>query len=439
MSSAISTQALRETFLEYFQQNGHLKIDGTSLIPPAEDGTLLLINSGMAPLKPYFTGERQPPSVRLCNVQSCIRTVDIGDVGDDTHLTFFEMLGNWSIGDYDREEAVDFASRLVIDHLGLPAEKLYASVYAGNRDINVPFDSESHVAWQKNGFPESRIVALGDEDNFWGPAGETGPCGPCTELFIDNGESRGPSYEKSGNFDTVRRYTEIWNAGVFMTFNKVKDGSLQPLPFKSVDSGAGLERMTMALNGLSSVYDVGPYPDLLAAVPNGVDKRGSRILADHMRASAHIISDGVYPDKAGRGYVVRRLLRRMETAAMSHGVVVPYDRMLDIIVEYDGANYKKLGSQFGLVSNAMKAEAASFQKVLRTGARAIQKCLAKSPAALDAKSVFDIVTSVGMPIESVQQIANASGASVDIDGFNTLMDEHRNKSRNPLPPEVKIA
>lgn len=436
MSKIITTQDIREEFLDYFQSQNHLKIDGTSLLPPEDDKTLLFINSGMAPLKNYFTGEKQPPSVRMCNVQSCIRTVDIGDIGDNTHLTFFDMLGNWSIGDYGRQDAIDLASRFVIDRLDLPQASLYASVYAGNEQRKVPFDQESFDAWKSNGFKESQIAILEDEDNFWGPAGETGPCGPCTELFIDNGPDAGASYEESGVFDTERRYTEIWNAGVFMTFSKDEKGQLTKLPFDSVDSGAGLERMTMALNGFSSVYEVGPYPDLISTLPKNLDEKRQRILVDHFRASAHIIADGILPDKNAAGYVVRRLLRRMETIASTNGNPIPYKDMMDAVLTHDGANTPALHAQQALILKAMEAESRSFNNVLKQGMKMIKKHLRNSPDEIDASTAFKLVTSTGMPIESIQQIAESSNIDLDIKGFEEKMEEHRQISRGGAKPKI---
>src|SRR5690348_14503326 len=213
MSDKITSQEIREIFLKFFEERGHVRIKGASLIP-SNDPTLLFVNSGMAPLKKYFTGEMEPPHPDLCNIQPCIRTRDIDDVGDRHHLTFFEMLGSWSIGHYFKERAVELAYHLLTERFGFPVGKLYVSVYAGDPALGLTADDETARAWEKMGTPRERIVFLG-EDNFWGPAGETGPCGPCTEVFFDTGDAYGPRYESSGVFDTKKRYIEIWNAGVF--------------------------------------------------------------------------------------------------------------------------------------------------------------------------------------------------------------------------------
>src|SRR5690242_19166094 len=217
MQKDITTREIRDIFIRFFEDKGHLRIPASSLIP-LDDPTLLFINSGMAPLKKYFTGEARPPQSDLCNVQPCIRTIDIEDVGDRQHLTFFEMLGSWSINNYFKQRAIELAYELLVEHFGFPREKLYATVYRGNLAENIPPDEESARAWEEVGLKRDHIVFLG-EDNFWGPAGETGPCGPCTEVFFDTGDAYGQPYRDGGLFDT-NRYIEIWNAGVFMEFDK---------------------------------------------------------------------------------------------------------------------------------------------------------------------------------------------------------------------------
>jgi alanyl-tRNA synthetase len=253
MNKKITTQDIREIFLRFFEEKNHLRIPASSLIPQ-NDPTLLFVNSGMAPLKKYFVGEDVSPHPDLCNVQPCIRTRDIEDVGDRHHLTFFEMLGSWSINNYFKARAIELAYELLVDRLGFPPQKLYATVYQGDEDLNLPPDNESARAWEKVGLPRDHIVYLG-EDNFWGPAGDTGPCGPCTEVFFDTGDRYGETYRPGGYFDTTKRYIEIWNAGVFMEFDKKADGGFTKLPFNSVDTGSGLERMAFIINGYESVYE----------------------------------------------------------------------------------------------------------------------------------------------------------------------------------------
>ena len=254
----ISSKEIRDKFLEFFKENGHMELSDSSIIPK-NDPTLLFINSGMAPLKDYFTGAAKPPCKRLCDVQTCIRTIDIDSIGDKHHLTSFQMLGSWSIGDYFKEKAIYFAYTLLTERIKLPKEKIYVSVFSGDEELGIPFDSEAYECWKKVGVDESHIVKCGREDNFWGPTSETGPCGPCTEMFFDTGD--GEEYIPGGNFDTTR-YIEIWNAGVFMQFSKNADGNFSKLAFNSVDTGAGLERLAMVIGGYSSVYET----DLLAPI-----------------------------------------------------------------------------------------------------------------------------------------------------------------------------
>jgi len=249
----------RKAFLDFFKQRGHLEIGSAPLIPN-NDPTLLLINSGMAPLKPYFTGEQKPPGPRLCNIQKCIRTNDIEVVGDPHHLTFFEMMGNWSIGDYFKEEAVYMAWEM-LKSFGFDTTKLYVTVFKGDNKLpDVPPDEESKAIW-KNIIPETQIIPLGADSNFWGPTSDTGPCGPCTELFIDRGTNYGCGEQSCGPNCNCGRFIEIWNAGVFMQYYLHENGCLTELPLKSVDAGAGLDRFMLILEGKESVYDT----DLLQA------------------------------------------------------------------------------------------------------------------------------------------------------------------------------
>ena len=309
----ISSREIRDKFLEFFKENDHMQISGASIIPK-NDPTLLFINSGMAPIKDYFTGGEKPPCKRLCNVQPCIRTIDIDSIGDKHHLTSFQMLGSWSIGDYFKEKATYYAYTLLTEYIKIPKEKLYVSVFSGDDELSLPFDSEAYECWKKLGVPEDHIVKCGREDNFWGPTSETGPCGPCTEIFYDTGD--GQKYVPGGEFDTKNRYIEIWNAGVFMQLNKNSDGTFSKLAFNSVDTGAGLERLAMVLGGYSSVYDTDLLCPIKEAIEsqleniNDIPKREVLILTDHLRTASIILSEKVPPSNEGRGYTPRKLIRR---------------------------------------------------------------------------------------------------------------------------------
>ncbi|MDD2324486.1 MAG: alanine--tRNA ligase-related protein [Alphaproteobacteria bacterium] len=431
-----TTQIIREQFLEFFQSRDHMIIPGASLVP-SNDPTLLLINSGMAPIKPYFTAEAVPISPRLCNVQKCIRTNDIEDVGDRSHLTFFEMLGSWSIGDYFKDVAVELAGDLLMGKLNIPQSKLYATVYKGNDTIGLAYDEESHRAWERLGFKSNQIVPLGDEDNLWGPAGDTGPCGPCTEVFIDLGDKTGiGSYEETGIFNT-RRYIEIWNAGVFMQLNKNADGSYAPLPFTSVDTGAGLERLTMAINGNENVYQEEPYTLLLTQMPSVFSQHECRVVADHVRAASHLISDGVSPGRNGREYITRRLIRRMETIAACHRTKIPYPELLNVVQAKDGRNHEEFKKSDALIREVVAAEVAVFSRTLSSGLKAFDKVTRKlnGSAELPSQHAFNIVTAHGFPLEALEQIATTRGLRIDRPGVELLMDRHKALSRGAPKPK----
>jgi len=307
-----SHQKIREAFLKYFVEHDHLVIGSSSLVPVG-DPTLLLVNSGMAPLKPFFTGEKVPPHKRLCNIQKRVRTNDIESVGDRHHLTFLEMMGNWSIGDYFKQEAIELAWRMISEVFKFDTSRIYVAVYAGNNKLpGIPPDNESHKIW-KNLISSERIVRLDAESNFWGPAGAHGLCGPCTEVFFDRGESYGCGRSTCGPDCECGYFLEIWNADVFMQYYLQEDGTFTELPFKSVDAGAGLERFEVVLQAADSVYET----DLLKRIVDTivwrsnlpVDSRSTSIIVDHLRCSTFLIADGIRPANLGRDYILRRLLR----------------------------------------------------------------------------------------------------------------------------------
>lgn len=363
-----SSQEIKRIFIQYMEKNGHLKIPGASVIPK-NDPSLLFINAGMAPMKPYFSGLETPPKSDLCNIQPCIRTIDIDDVGDMHHLTMFEMLGSWSINGYFKQKSIELAYDLLANHYGFSTNKLYATVYGGNKEKNIPADTESIKFWESVGLQKSHIVVLQD-DNFWS-AGDVGPCGPCTEVFFDTGDKYVKSYEETGVFDTKNRYIEIWNAGVFMQYDKKPDGSLEKLPFKSVDTGAGLERLTMTLNSQNSVYDIDtfkPYMNVVNSVIGSEtdDKvRTSRIIADHIRAATMIISEGIYPGKDGRSYIPRKLIRRSITESALHTDNLNFRELTNIAIKQLSVDYPIVKNNSDTTLKVMDNEILSFQKNLK--------------------------------------------------------------------------
>jgi alanyl-tRNA synthetase len=427
----LTTREIRQAFLEYFQDEDHQKI-GSSSVVPKNDPTLLFINSGMAPLKKYFLGQENPPYPRLVNYQPCIRTKDIDDVGDRHHLTFFEMLGSWSIGDYYKEKAVELAFDLLVKKLGFDPKKLYVTVYEGNKEHGLKADTESALAWEKVGIPKEQIIALG-ADNFWGPAGETGPCGPCTEVFFDCGESFGPKWKPGEEFITTGRYIEIWNAGVFMELNKEADGTFSSLPLKSVDTGSGLERMAMIMNGLNSVYDT----DLFVPIVNKVkelfnpDEHNTYMISDHLRASAFIMSDGVGPSNEGQGYIPRRLLRKCIGALASNGhTSIDFNPLLEIIRETLGDFYPSLNANFDFIQYEIKAEIDEFLPLIHDGIKRIDSLIPSlKEKVFPGNEAFELVTTFGVPHEVIKAHLGQLGYVLDEKGFDECFENHRKISR----------
>ncbi len=420
-----SYRKIKKKFLDFFVKNGHLEIDGSSVIPK-NDPTLLYINAGMASIKNYFTGDEIPPKRELCDVQSCIRTIDIDDIGDRYHLTSFQMLGSWSIGSYFKERAIELAYDFLVNVLRVPLEKLYVSVFEGNPDLNLPFDEESKNHWIRVGVPKDHIVSFGMEDNFWGPASETGPCGPCTEVFYDTGF--GPEYVEGGVFDTSR-YIEIWNAGVFMMFNKNSEGSFSNLAFNSVDTGAGLERLTMTLNGLKSVYDI----DLLLPICNFIksrfgfedDMRSVRILTDHLRTSSLILSEGQEISNEGRGYIPRKLIRKCISILKKNEKHTGAD--ISEIVEFIADMDENLKKNKEKIISSFNQEKDKFEGIFKSGFEKL-KVISKN-GTISSGDAFDLVTSFGFPFEFIKEYACENSIRINEEEFLNLMKKHKEISR----------
>lgn len=416
---------IKEKFLGFFKKNGHLEIDGSSVIPK-NDPTLLYINAGMASIKNYFTGDEIPPQKELCDIQSCIRTIDIDDIGDRYHLTSFQMLGSWSIGSYFKERAIELAYDFLVDVLKIPVEKLYVSVFEGNENIGLQFDEESKKNWVRVGIPKNHIVSFGMEDNFWGPSSDTGPCGPCTEVFYDTGV--GPEYKEGGVFDTSR-YIEIWNAGVFMMFNKDSEGSFNKLAFNSVDTGAGLERLTMTLNGFNSVYDT----DLLSPIQNFIGQhyefndngRNIRILTDHLRTSCLILSEGQEISNEGRGYIPRKLIRKCISISKKNLKNNDFD--ISEVVEFIVNSNNDFKSKKEKILSRFNEEKEKFESIFDSGFEKL-KFIAKN-GKISSTEAFDLVTSFGFPFEFIKDYANENNIKIDEKEFFKLLDKHKEISR----------
>lgn len=431
--TSLSPQEVREVFLDFMEEKGHLKIKGSSIIPQ-NDPSLLFINAGMAPMKSYFSGEKTPPCSDLCNIQPCIRTIDIDDVGDKHHLTFFEMLGSWSINNYFKDEAIALAHELLTEKLNFPKEKLYVSVYGGDEARGIPSDEDSYKFWRQVGIPANHIVVLG-EDNFWS-AGDTGPCGPCTEIFFDTGTDENSSYEKTGNFDTKNRYIEIWNAGVFMQYNRLENGQLENLPFASVDTGSGLERLVMALNKEKTVYDTEsfkPYMDMICSSLNLKTEEqmpSARRIADHVRAATLIISEGVMPGKDGRNYIPRRLIRRSASIALLHDK--PQFSLINLskqVIETMGEAYPKMRENSENISQVFAQELIAFQRSVKQGVKQFDK-ITKNSDILSGEQIFNLKASYGMPLDLIAELSKERNLIVDMNAYNKEFIKHQQISRN---------
>ena len=428
---------LREAFLSYFESKGHLRVASSSLIPVG-DPTLLLTSAGMVQFKPYFAGETDPPNRRLTSSQKSFRTVDIDEVGDATHLTLFEMLGNFSIGDYFKEGAIEFALEFVTTRLGLPQDRFAATVYTD--------DDDSHALWLAAGIPEERIYRFGDEDNWWGPAGLEGPCGPCSELHYDFGPERGcledscgPNCTKVMNDlgEVCNRFVELWNL-VFMQFYHNLDGSRPLLPAPSVDTGMGLERAAVVLQGVDTIYETDLFMPAIRRLERMTGRRyGSdvdtkyamRVVAEHARSSTFLIGDGVVPGNEGRGYVLRRVIRR----AVRHGRRLGLEgsflgEVCDVFVEGMGGVYPELSNHHEFIRTVVRMEEERFQQAFQNGYAVLTDALAGSKT-LSGEVVFRLWDTYGFPVEMTQEIASEQGVDVDIAGFDREMEAQRERAR----------
>jgi alanyl-tRNA synthetase len=424
---------IREIFLRFFTERNHARIASASIIP-ANDPTLLFINAGMAPLKPYFLGEALPPAPDLCNVQPCVRTVDIGDVGDRHHLTFFEMLGSWSVGHYFKDRAVELAFELLTHGFGFPVGRLYMTVFAGDERLGIAPDELSAAAWERVGVPRDHIVYLGADDNFWS-AGDAGPCGPCTEVFYDTGPQHGPQYRPGGEFDSAGRYIEIWNAGVFMEFNRLPGGILEPLRFTSVDTGSGLERMAMVLQGRDSAYETDLFAPIVGAVQaalagTGAGQRDIRIVADHVRASTFMLSEGVAPSNEGRGYIPRRLLRKaIATATQAGAAGFDLRDVASAVIDRMRGSYPQLAAARDRTLDLLAREQRDFGRVVRRGLDRLAALDTGPGFEITGEDAFTLFATHGMPADLIRDFAAERGGSVDERRFADLFDEHRALSR----------
>jgi alanyl-tRNA synthetase len=434
-----TTAELREGFLSFFESRDHLRFPSFPLIPPAEDPSTLFISAGMQPLKPYFSGAKQPPAPRFTTVQKCLRAggkdTDLDEVGlTARHASMFEMLGNFSFGDYFKDGAVDYAWEFVIEQLRFDPERLWATVFAGDPGLGLGEDEVAVNAWLRKGIPRERIVPFPRADNFWGPAGETGPCGPCSELHYDRGAEHGCGQPDCGpNCERCDRYIEFWNL-VFMEFDLAADGSLTPLPKQNIDTGMGLERGAMLLQGVDSIFDTDGFRLIMDWIEqeSGVHYGSSpeatkahRVLCDHGRGVTFLVAEGVTPSNEGRGYVLRRLIRRSVVQARRIGLPTVYP-LPRIVVEQVGPWYPEVVENAAEIERVVRAEEERFRETLDRGMKEFEELSAGDIVAEDA---FRLAATYGFPIELTVELARERGHSVDVDGYRSEMERHREISR----------
>jgi len=443
----LTANELRQKYIDFFVSKGHVQISGASLIPE-NDPTVLFTTAGMHPLVPYILGAEHPAGKRLVDYQKCIRTGDIDSVGDPHHLTFFEMLGNWSLGDYFKKEAINFSFEFLTKVLGLDVSKLSVTVFEG--DDEVPRDSEAAATWKGLGIPEERIYFMPREDNWWGPAGETGPCGPDSEMFIDTGRPAcGPDCKPGCK---CGKYFEIWN-DVFMGYKKTADGAYVPMDRRCVDTGMGIERTIAILQGKKSVYETEVFQPIIEGVKKlcGVtygedeDKDISiRIISDHVRTSVFILGDqkGVAPSNVGQGYILRRLIRRAVRHGRKLGIEGKFLGELALIVlDLYGAPYPELLEHKAFILDELAAEEAKFSETLQKGEREFEKMLPNlmkgSSRVINGRIAFKLYDTYGFPIELTKELAAEHGFTVDEEGFLAAFQKHQETSRAGAEQQFK--
>lgn len=428
----MKSDELRQEFLSFYESKGHLVIPSSSLIPIG-DPTLLLTSAGVVQIKPFFTGEAKAPGPRIASCQKCFRTTDIDSVGDADHLTFFEMLGNFSVADYFKKEAIEWAWELVTERFRLPKEKLWVSVFLD--------DDESYEYWRGLGVPEERLVRYDESENWWGPPGDSGPCGPCTEIYYDFGEELSCGKPDCGPACDCNRFTEFYNL-VLTEYNQDVDGNRTPLPSGNIDTGMGLERTAAILQGVTNVYETdgfGAIMDKVSGVTDreyGADKEtdvAMRVLAEHARGTTFLISDGVVPANEGRGYVLRRILRRAVTFARKLGVREPVlVTIAETVIENMKDAYPDLQRNREFVLKVIEQEEARFHDTLDAGMTHLETIVSggNGNRVIAAVDVFRLYDTYGFPPELTEEVAAGHGFGVDMKGFELEMEAQRARSRS---------
>lgn len=439
----MTASELRKMYVDFFDEKGHKVIASASLLPE-NDPTVLFTTAGMHPLVPYLLGESHPQGRRLTSIQKCLRTGDIDEVGDDTHLTFFEMMGNWSLGDYFKEEVISMSFDFLTNVLNIPVERIAVTVFEG--DLTVPRDTETETIWKNKGLKQTQIYSYGREENWWGPPGQTGPCGPDTEIFYDMGKPK--CSDHCGPACKCGKYVEIWN-NVFMKFNKEADGSFTELKQKNVDTGMGLERVLTILNQKTNVYDTELFIPVMTQLNNIIGEldakmsiRDKRIICEHIRAACFILGDPqkICPSNTEQGYILRRLIRRVIRLFKKAGINQNYlcDLAEVMIRQYKDA-YPELADNQTFIKEQLLNETDLFLKTLDVGLKKADQYLEKTDenTALSGELAFKLYDTYGFPIEFTCELARERGRTVDMESFREKFTAHQNKSREGAAEKFK--
>lgn len=438
----MTARELRQKYIKFFTARGHKEIPSASLVPENDPSTLF-ISAGMHPLVPFLLGEPHPSGKRLVDIQKCLRTEDIDLVGNTYYHTFFEMLGNWSLGDYFKEEMIPWSYEFLTKELEIDPKRLNVTVFEGDKDA--PRDEETARLWEKVGIPKERIFFLGKEDNWWGPVGKTGPCGPDSEMYFDTGKDSCGSDCKPGCH--CGKYLEFWN-DVFMEYQKLQDGSFVPLKQKNVDTGMGVDRTTAILEGSCDNFTTELFVPIIRTVENLSGKRyvdseatsSMRIIADHLRAACFVIADGVLPSNKDRGYILRRLLRRAIRFGRKLGIENDFcDEIAQAVIATYQDDWPELRKKESTIVEEIIREEERFSQTLSRGLREFEKLAAKksSLGEISGAEAFDLYQSYGFPLELTIELAVEKGLKVDGEGFNQIAKDHQEKSREGL--EKKFA
>jgi len=437
MAAVRTTAEIREGFLSFFEEKGHLRCPSASLVPRSDDRSTLLTTAGMQPQMPFFLGREPPPALLTTTAQKVFRTPDIDEVGLDTyHLTFFEMLGNFSFGQYFKEGAIEFATEFVTERLKLDWDRIWVSVHAGDPEFKLGPDQIAIDLWEKIGMPPERIVPLPSSENFWSVGGP-GPCGPDSEIYYDWGEEAGCGEpDCKPGCDRCERFLEFWNL-VFMEYEQRPDGTLTPLPKQNIDTGLGLERIARIVQNVASVYDTDGFQQIMAWVAgeSGVAygdstdaTKAHRVLADHGRGMTFLVGDGVTPGNEGRGYVLRRIIRRAAQHGLRIGMAVPFiAELADVVIEQMGAAYPELVEHRVQIKQVLAAEEARFGETLERGMKLFEEAAAGGH--ITGGDAFTLQATYGFPIELTQELARERALEVNDEEYTRLMEEHREISR----------